>query len=107
MKINKIRPTALEMAAKEAYEKDVRYYKNKLASFTTRACPACLLPSNDIYFIKDEFQYSRCMGCACIYMNPGPTPEIIEEFYSQSENYKFWAEKMYPQSRLGRLETIH
>jgi 2-polyprenyl-3-methyl-5-hydroxy-6-metoxy-1,4-benzoquinol methylase len=107
MEINKIRPTDLAMGAKEAYGKDLQFYKKKLASFITRTCPACLLPSSGIYFIKDEFQYSRCRGCACIYMNPGPTTEIIEEFYSQSENYKFWAEKMYPQSRLGRLETIH
>jgi 2-polyprenyl-3-methyl-5-hydroxy-6-metoxy-1,4-benzoquinol methylase len=107
MEINKIRPTNLQTEAKKAYEKDLLYYKDKYASFVTRACPACMLPSNDIYIIKDEFQYSRCRGCACIYMNPGPTTEIVEEFYSQSQNYKFWAEKMYPQSRLERLETIH
>lgn len=40
-------------------------------------------------------------------MNPAPTEDLVGEFYGTSQNYKFWAEHMYPQSRLERLKTIH
>jgi 2-polyprenyl-3-methyl-5-hydroxy-6-metoxy-1,4-benzoquinol methylase len=40
-------------------------------------------------------------------MNPAPTKELVDQFYGTSQNYKFWSDHMYPQSRVERLNTIH
>ena len=107
MDINQIRPSHLDELAKQAYSKDVLFYKSKLTSFTQRDCPGCGTSKADPFTDKDGFHYSRCLACHCIYMNPGPTEVLLEEFYKTSENYKFWAEFMYPESRIERLKTIH
>jgi 2-polyprenyl-3-methyl-5-hydroxy-6-metoxy-1,4-benzoquinol methylase len=107
MKINQIRPEYLDDMAKEAYNKDLLFYKSNLHLFIERTCPACSLKNEATFFVKDEFHFSKCQGCSCIFMNPGPTEELVGQLYSNSENYKFWAEHMYPKSRLERLSTIH
>jgi len=107
MEINTIRPKHLDDLAKEAYTKDLLYYKSNLDKFVERFCPACDLRNQFTFIVKDSFNYSKCQGCGCVYMNPGPTEELVNNFYHISENYRFWAEYMYPQSRLERLRTIH
>jgi len=107
MEINQIRPEHLDTLAREAYKKDLQFYKSNTHLFVERICPACGLDSESTFTIKDGFNYSNCKGCGCIFMNPGPTEELVNSFYQSSENYKFWAEYMYPQSRAERLKTIH
>lgn len=107
MRINQIRPEKLIQGAREAYEKDLSFYHSNLSLFVPRNCPACDLPEGTFFDTRDGFSYSRCKSCACIFMNPGPTPHLVEEFYERSENYKFWSQYMYPESRAQRLATIH
>ena len=107
MKINQIRPDHLQSLAREAYLKDVHFYLQNKNKFKTRACPACLLPSSGTYIEKDGFNFGKCISCGSVFMNPGPSLQLIDEFYKNSHNYKFWGEYMYPQSRLERLKTIH
>ena len=40
-------------------------------------------------------------------MNPGPTEQIVQEFYRHSANYKFWSEEIYPKTRESRRATLH
>jgi len=107
IEINQIRPERLDGLASEAYKKDLQFYKSNIHLFVERACPACGLESESTFTVKDGFNFSNCKGCGCIFMNPGPTEELVDSFYKSSENYKFWAEYMYPQSRVERLKTIH
>ncbi len=107
MKINQIRPEELDQKAAEAYSKDLNYYMKNKEHFEDRFCPACGLESYEMYFSKDTFRYSKCISCACIFMNPGPTRELVDELYKTSANYKFWSEYMYPISKDERLKTIH
>lgn len=108
MKIGQIRPEHLLSQAMAAARKDIDFYKLRISEFVPRECPACCLMSKSgPYLVKDDFIYSRCQSCWCIFMNPGPTPELVSALYSNSENYKFWGEYMYPQSRAERLKTIH
>lgn len=107
MRIDQIRPENLVSLAEVAYKKDVDFYRSRKESFIRRLCPACGLESKSTFFVKDEFAYSRCKGCNCIFMNPGPTQELVDQFYSQSENYKFWSENTYPKSKEERIKTIH
>jgi 2-polyprenyl-6-hydroxyphenyl methylase / 3-demethylubiquinone-9 3-methyltransferase len=107
MHINQIRPEYLNEMAEEAYNADLLFYKKNSHLFIERKCPACSLKHEGTFFEKDGFKYSKCQGCACIFMNPGPTEELVSDFYRTSSNYKFWAEYMYPKSRVERLRTIH
>ena len=35
-------------------------------------------------------------------MNPGPSENLVNEFYRISENYKYWAKYVYPTSKQKR-----
>ncbi len=107
MKINQIRPENLDLLAAKAYTKDLEFYLSNKDKFVHRLCPGCKLKSNSTFFVKDEFEYTRCQGCQCIFMNPGPTEELVDQLYKQSETYKFWSERTYPISREERMGTIH
>jgi len=107
MKVNQIRPAHLKELARAAYEKDVVFYVSNKSKFEKRECPACSLQSSGSYTQKEGFEFSKCMGCGSVYMNPGPSQELVNELYKNSSNYKFWGEFMYPQSKEERLSTIH
>ena len=107
MKISQIRPKNLVILARAAYEKDLEFYLANRSRFIVRACPGCGLQSNEVYMQKESFEYARCAGCGSVFMNPGPSEELINQFYKSSKNYEFWGEFMYPQTRTERLSTIH
>ncbi len=107
MKINQIRPENLDLLAAKAYKKDLEFYRSNKDMFIDRLCPGCKLESGSTFFVKDEFEYTRCLGCLCIFMNPGPTEELVEQLYKQSETYKFWSDHTYPISKEERMRTIH
>jgi 2-polyprenyl-3-methyl-5-hydroxy-6-metoxy-1,4-benzoquinol methylase len=113
MRINDIRPKKLLKMQELAIEKDLEFYRNSIDKFTNRNCPGCfkLCKPRDgefkNYFLKEGFNYYRCESCWTLFMNPGPTESLIKEFYQTSENYKYFAEYIYPESREKRNSTIH
>jgi SAM-dependent methyltransferase len=40
-------------------------------------------------------------------MNPGPNQKLIELFYSQSANYKYFADYIYPDSHAKRSDVLY
>jgi 2-polyprenyl-3-methyl-5-hydroxy-6-metoxy-1,4-benzoquinol methylase len=107
MKINQIRPAHLLKQSKDAYQEDIDFYLQNKSKFQARECPSCTATSSVVFFEKEGFQYSKCDSCGTIYMNPGPTSELVNEFYKYSKNYEFWGKYMYPESKEERLRTIH
>jgi 2-polyprenyl-3-methyl-5-hydroxy-6-metoxy-1,4-benzoquinol methylase len=113
MQINDIRPRLLMKKQKAAYNKDLDFYRNLLDQFCPRNCPGCNKHVSPInlelkrYFEKDGFNYSKCESCWTIYMNPGPTKDLIKKFYEISENYKFFANYIYPETAENRSLSIH
>ncbi len=107
MEINEIRPASLEEKQKIAYQEDVCRYESIKDGFVTRLCPGCQSASTLPFCMHLTFQFDRCQACFSVFMNPGPTEKMIEEFYKNSSNYKFWAEEMYPQTKEVRKATLH
>jgi 2-polyprenyl-3-methyl-5-hydroxy-6-metoxy-1,4-benzoquinol methylase len=109
MRVDDLRPKALDKGQKDSYLQDLEYFKKKQQEFKSRNCPGCE-ESQEFefnYIVKDGFTYARCHICWSIFMNPGPTEAIISNFYNVSENYKFFAKFVYPLSRKKRKTTIH
>ena len=102
-----IRPTDLAENHARAYAQDVDRYRSVQAQFIERNCPACLSASSEKWQEKDGFTYRRCHACWAVFMSPGPTAELVKWFYEGSKNYAFWAEEMYPMSRMARMESLH
>lgn len=107
MKIEKIRPKKPSIQQKEAYSKDVKVYLNQRKKFAERKCPGCNSLDGEKFTSHESFNFDRCKSCFTVFMNPGPTHEMIEKFYKTSANYEFWSKVIYPNSRESRRETLH
>lgn len=105
--VNEIRPREFRDEAEKAYLKDVQFYISEKNKFESRACPGCGLTNSTFFCIKSSFTFERCRSCLSIFMNPGPTSEILEQLYQTSENYKYWAKSIYPNTREKRHKLLH
>jgi 2-polyprenyl-3-methyl-5-hydroxy-6-metoxy-1,4-benzoquinol methylase len=107
MRENEIRPDALRQGQIEAYERDLVRLRARLHEFVAVKCPACDVNRSVHAFEKYGFEFRRCRPCGTIYMSPRPTPEIMNSYYGNSENYQYWAKHIFPASEAARREKIH
>ena len=107
MSVNDIRPTDLRRLQEEAYARDLARLRKRLPEFVHTSCPACGKDDAQPAFAKYGFAFTRCRACRTLYMCPRPTPDVMERYYGNSENYKFWAEHIFPASEVNRREKIH
>lgn len=109
MEVNEIRPKSLDIGQKESYKKDLEFYQAQQQDFIERECPGCgeTREFEVDFIVKDRFTYFRCKACWSIFMNPGPTKEMVSIFYEVSENYKFFSKFIYPATREKRKQSIH
>jgi 2-polyprenyl-3-methyl-5-hydroxy-6-metoxy-1,4-benzoquinol methylase/ribosomal protein S27E len=92
---------------KQAFARDIERLKARSNEFTTVPCPACGNADSPVIFKKFSFTYRSCPQCQTLYMNPRPTPDLLAEYYANSENYRYWAEYIFPASEKSRREKIH
>jgi SAM-dependent methyltransferase len=102
-----LRPEALMQGQAEAFARDVERLRLRLPEFVDTACPACGGADREPAFTGFGFAYASCLDCRTLYMNPRPSPRIMGEYYSDSENYRYWAEHIFPASEDARREKIH
>jgi SAM-dependent methyltransferase len=107
MKVTDIRPAELRRLQEQAYARDLERLRKRLPEFVRVACPACAADSPHPAFEKYGFAFQHCPACRTLYMSPRPTPEVMAGYYGNSENYRFWAEHIFPASEANRREKIH
>jgi len=107
MRENDIRPDALRAGQRAAYERDLQRLREDLPQFVEVPCPACAAAERTPIFQKYGFQFQSCRLCRTIYMSPRPTPAVMGRYYGNSENYRYWAEHIFPASEDMRREKIH
>lgn len=101
-----IRPDHLMEAQAEAFAADIRWLQQRTDGFIHVPCPACGNDVPETAFEKYELAYVVCRSCETMYVDPRPTPEILEEYYETSENYRFWNDHIFPASEDARREKI-
>jgi len=103
MRIEDIRPKIEMASARNAYDLDVQFYESFYSKFEPRVCPGCQSINFNFFTKQGNFEFSRCMSCWCVFMNPGPSSELISTFYQNSNIYKYWADCVYPASAKNRF----
>ncbi len=100
-------PGELLKLQEQAYAIDIKKLKEQMSSFVKINCPACGSKQNKNFFKKYDFNFKLCQKCETIFMSPRPSQKIMDEYYRDSENYKFWAEYIFPKSEKIRKNEIH
>jgi 2-polyprenyl-3-methyl-5-hydroxy-6-metoxy-1,4-benzoquinol methylase len=106
MKIDAIRPERIMKDAEAAYTKDLLFYEQNRKRFIERECPGCGIASSESFASHRGFNFNRCSACWSVFMSPGPSEELLSEFYAQSNVYRFWSEKVYPSTISARKEKL-
>lgn len=106
LKESDIRPDALMQQQAELYAADVARLMESSAAFVAVDCPACESFRADLIFQKFGMDYQQCADCETVYVSPRPTPEILGEYYQNSQNYEFWNKHIFPASENSRREKI-
>lgn len=102
-----IRPKDLARGQVEAYERDVVRLLLRSSEFVQVRCPACDADQGRTAFVKYDCRFLSCPTCATLYMSPRPTPEVMADYYGNSENYRYWAQHIFPASEAKRRDRLH
>jgi 2-polyprenyl-3-methyl-5-hydroxy-6-metoxy-1,4-benzoquinol methylase/ribosomal protein S27E len=100
-------PDELLAGQEAAFARDISRLQARKSEFVEVHCPACGHRHSTPVFAKFGFQYLGCPVCQTIYMSPRPSPEVMASYYSNSENYRYWAEHIFPASEAARREKIN
>jgi 2-polyprenyl-3-methyl-5-hydroxy-6-metoxy-1,4-benzoquinol methylase len=100
-------PSELLAGQEAAFARDIARLQARRDEFVRVPCPACGAEDGARAFEKFTFQYCRCPRCRTLFMNPRPGPQLMAAYYADSENYRFWAEHIFPASEDVRREKIH
>jgi 2-polyprenyl-3-methyl-5-hydroxy-6-metoxy-1,4-benzoquinol methylase/ribosomal protein S27E len=106
MRETEIRPDHLMQGQAKAFAADIRWLLQHKGDFTHVQCPACDSETANETFEKYELTYVTCSECRTMYVNPRPTPEILEMYYATSKNYTYWNKYIFPASEAARREKI-
>ena len=106
LKESEIRPNHLMQGQAEAFEADIRRLLQHKGDFVRVPCPACQAENGRKAFEKYDLTYVICRDCGTMYINPRPTPEILDTYYATSENYQYWNKYIFPASQEARREKI-
>ena len=101
-----IRPDELRKGIEEASLRDLQRLLLEKESFVQVPCPACGSSKPVKKFEKYSLSYVVCSICETMYINPRPTPEMLERFYATSENYAYWNKYVFPASEEKRRHKI-
>ena len=101
-----IRPDELMRDQADRFRSDVLRLVAHADEFVEVPCPACAGNTTMPAFDKMGFYYVRCVDCRTMFTSPRPTPAQLRTYYETSENYRYWAEYIFPASESVRRERI-
>ena len=100
-------PEELLALQEAAFARDIARLLARKGEFLEVPCPACGGADRRPAFEKHGIAYQSCRRCETIYASPRPSPDVLAAYYAASENYKVWAEHIFPSSEAARREKIH
>ena len=101
-----IRPAQVMAEQRVAAVIDVGRMLSRCAEFVVVGCPACGSEDSRPRFEKNSIKYVDCLRCRTFYVNPRPTPDVLEWFYRGSPNYAYWNKVIFPASEGARHQKI-
>lgn len=105
MKEEDIRPEKLFAEYLSLAEQDVGTYFRDVPLYFI-LCPACGSQSSEFKFRKMAFDYEICLDCETLFVNPRPTAEAFNEYYTDSPSVRFWATNFYRETETKRRKHL-
>lgn len=107
LRFSDLMPQEFEKLQEEAFERDIKRITARKDEFVPVNCPACRSSKAEFAFEKHHCTFNECKDCRTIYMSPRPNPELMNYYYTTSENYQVWSKHIFPMTESFRKEKIH
>jgi len=98
-----IRPTKLMKKANLLRSQDMKILDFK--KFVSINCPACKSDKFESIFLKNKFKFVKCLKCSTVFINPRPSQNILELYYTKSKSIDFWG-NIYKKTQKIRKKKI-
>jgi len=95
MKESDIRNNSTLMKYQTLVDRDVKKYFKKSSNFKNVNYNSWGCKKVKKIFNKKNFNYYQCLETKTIFANPRPSPEVLEDFYSNSNSSNFWFKKFF------------
>lgn len=69
-------------------------------------CPACESKNFKPSFNKEGFDFVECLDCQTLFINPRPPLELLKEYYSNSDSFKYWNKEICAATEEARRSRI-
>lgn len=106
LSLSEIRADEFKQLQVTAYANDIARLHRRIGEFVAVLCPACGQDRPIERFEKYRCRFVVCAACDTLYMSPRPTPAVMDEYYSHSENYAVWNKYIFPKSEASRRDKI-
>ena len=95
LNINEIRPDVVMVDQKKKMQQDIDRIGADVYEKEYVNCPAC--DKNNYSFLYEKYNTNHvlCNHCGTQYVNPRLSESSLKRFYIESDNYEYWAEKVY------------
>lgn len=100
-------PEDLAAGQEAAFARDVERLQRRQREFVDVACPACGERRRTPAFEKYGFAFNSCTSCRTLYMSPRPSPQLMADYYANSENYAYYNKYVFPASEQSRKHKLH
>jgi len=100
---SQIRPKKVLGRIFTAYKNDIKILRSQRLVYVK--CSACGFSKNHLFLSKMKFNFVSCNRCNTIFLNPRPTENSLEKFYTNSKSMKMW-EDLFKKSEQIRKEKI-
>lgn len=90
----------------ELSKKDIELFFNDESKFIDINCPACKSEKSLFCFEKNKFSYYQCENCDTLFVNPRPSIEQFDKYYTDSESTKYWVNEFFKPVAEIRREKI-
>lgn len=103
---NEIRPQQFKEEQARRFRNDIARMLRRRAEFVEVPCPACGARKSTLAWKKYDLDYVTCDECQTVFINPRPSPAVLEDWYKNSENYAYWNDVIFPASEDARREKL-
>ena len=103
VKESTIRPSNMIKKMNQLRKDDMSIFNSKF--FITINCPSCNSRKYKFQFKKSKFTFVECKKCLTLFVNPRPSAELLEKYYSSSKCMNYWAQ-IYQKTEKSRIKNI-
>ncbi len=104
MKEEDIRPSEIFQEYIRLSKIDTADYFGTVARYPNN-CPVCR-NQGEFSFEKSGFQYENCKSCNTLFVNPLPSQEAFNKYYTEAPSVNYWASTFYKLTSESRREHL-